>query len=452
MYCYELILLSRTNHEKKLTDENTSNTDTPALSTGETQLDDDSQGCQTECSLGEEKKYKLSTFPTPVSPSVGNVTSEGDISSESDQMELFQPSSPFQIKEEFILADIIEENEFEDVEVDSVMLKNGEQNPESHSLHSNFEEEVLDIEETEFDEEYTFGAAKDVLSESGNSGLPMLPISPPPGPLLSPELIDAAAEKTTHNLPPSVERYNPNIATGDNYYRHSIGGALDDVPPPLPVTQPPGKLISPRHSMFMDLADLATDFKPGQFDLSQLVLKMSQVSEVVENKLEGGEGAEGAEGSTMDDKPVTVESALETQSLKYDEVLTLVPPIQDSTDVDFDDDNPSISRQRLGSHHWKTFKPPKEFSDSGFQDTDIATDQGSKTNTSRSALASSKAPFATDNGNRVVQSQSIVIQTIDSSLTCTSDDQFTENSGSVGLKTFASSGSEHEVSQQMLPS
>lgn len=165
--------------------------------------------------------------------------------------------------------------------------------------------------------------------------------------------------------------------------------------------------MSPRHSSgFLDLADLSYHTKPSsnfRLDMSQLALKLNRAA---------------------NHEPRTVEV----------DVLTLVPPIQDHPDGEFNDgDDPSITRQRLGSYHLKMFEPPKEFSDSGFQDTDVAADQGSKMRT---------LPALTVSNGEDRRDGSPSISKMEASLRCTSEERLTEYSGSIGLKTFASSASE----------
>lgn len=352
--------------------------------------------------------------------SVGSVKSEGELSSDSESLELFQPSSPFKVTEEFLLPDIIEETE--EMETDSLEnpLENSFQDQDHSSLHSSLNDGELDIKETSFNEATLPGLSQAFeelpsigeLDMNPNLDPPMLPVSPPPGPLLSPEL-DVVSD--VHQEVPYKEGYDAEEAKG---YRHSVAGTCEDIPPPLPLTGPPGKMISPRHSRFIDLADLSADFKPnsmGKLDVSQLVLKMSKVVTKVEPPFQ----------KTSEDK------VLETESVKSSEIL---PPLPlDYPDADFDTSDASIIRQRLGSHHLKTFEPPKEFSDSGFQDTDVNTPP-------RTAVVLARPTFGS-NEEKSDSPLSALTQKMDGSVTATSDEQLTENS-SVGLKTVASSGSE----------
>lgn len=367
-----------------------------------------------------------------------SIQSEGDVSSGSESLELFQPSSPFKVAEEFILPDIAEESD--EVGTAENTFGDSMDKSDSPSLHSSLNYEELDIEETSFNNERFLNDTGHVSSDYQPEELtpdfdpPTLPISPPPGPLLSPELEATAEATAAHNQQLPLETYNP------KNFRRSVAGALEDLPPPLPMTQPPGRLISPRHSSgFLDLAELnigARKSSNGHLDMSQLVLKMNKVSEVARRDSRRSEVSEATK-----DVPALKEGTIETQSVISDDVLTLVPPIQDHPDGDFDDEgDPSITRQRLGSYHLKTFEPPKEFSDSGFQDTDaVATYHGSGDTRAKSPP---KTTLASDGEDGRADSSSILVTNIGSVVACMSDDQLTENSGSIEIKTFASSESE----------
>ncbi len=388
----------------------------------------------------------------PLENSLGSIKSDGCLSSDSESMELYQPSSPFQMQEDFILPDIIEENEETEVEsTQNELDESPEQSLDVLSHHSSLEDGELDVEEKEtvFENEEGYShAEQDGESPAAddptvaNFDPPVLPISPPPGPLLSPEFetTTTEAEFPPHQHSPSPspphERRRPSV---ENRYRHSVAGSLEDVPPPLPLAPPPGKLISPRHSRFFDLADISRSSSKGQVDLSQLMLKMSTVV--------AKEATEEEKIVAKEEKMVVAEEARsKNQSMKSDQILTMVPPVQDESDGDLnEEDNPLIIRQRLGSYHLKTFEPPKEFSDSGFQDTDVAAEQASKVESIVNVMPAKGMVLSSVPTSGMERKLQLPFQRIDSSVTCTSDEQLTENSESVGLKTIASSGSE-EVS------
>ena len=363
--------------------------------------------------------------------SLCSIQSEGDVSSGSETLELFQPSSPFKVTEEFILPDIIEENE--EAEVDPGSDNTSIDKSDVLSLHSSLDDGELNIKETSFNSEHLFNSTNHLPGEppqpdefTPDLDPPTLPMSPPPGPLLSPTLPVSPPpgpflQPENTAAPSSVKKYNP------KNFRRSIAGALEDLPPPLPMTQPPGKLISPRHSSgFLDLAELSADTKKSHLDMNQLVLKMNRVCEA-----SGHEPMEGSSVSERNKKGSPV-SHKATLSVITDDVLTLVPPIQDQPD---DEGDTALSRQRLGSYHLKTFEPPKEFSDSGFQDTDTAAaPQGSED------IAMRHLTSISSSGDR--SPGIMVTSSKDGALAGVSDEQLTENSGSIEVKTFASSGSE----------
>lgn len=370
----------------------------------------------------------------PFESSVGSVKSDGCLSSDSESLELFQPSSPFQLQEEFILPDIMEETE--ETEVESIYNAQGglpEANLDALSRHSSLEDE--DVEETVFESEEEF--EPDKKSPTGlpveDFAPPMLPISPPPGPLLSPETDTTKTAKTTilpiQSSSPPPDRRRPSL---ESRYRRSVAGSLEDMPPPLPLAPPPGKLISPRHSKFFDLTDISRSSSKGDVDLSQLLFKMNALVPV----------------KKQPDELATTADHEEKSDSKSDEILAMVPPVPEFDDDLNEEESPTITRQRLGSYHLKTLEPPKEFSDSGFQDTDIGADHASKVKATlirNARLSSIPAPAGMEEEEEIHQSPIIMGRRIDSPMTCTSDEQLTENSGSVGMKTIASSGSEDEV-------
>ncbi len=373
---------------------------------------------------------------TEFSGDIGSVkSSEGGFSSDSEQLELYEPSSPFAIKEEFILPDIIEENE--DTEIGSL---DGQeylsQDDDLGSLHSSLEDGII---ETNFNEtSSTLGDDIDGSMDKEKSTVPDLPVSPPPGPLLSPHLNNNISLQPHHGR---------SIPFTGNFNRHSVGGGLEDIPPPLPATMPPGKLISPRHSMFLDLANISSSVSQSstskkELDLSQLMSKINGITNLTTGDDEQKEGGDEPEEGGDSKLAVTAESVRENNLENDDEFLTFVPAIQDE---EMEEDS-AISRQRLGSYHLKTFEPPKEFSDSGFQDTDSAADRASKKQgtPSKGTLPLSRQIVVTALENQMERSSNVWMQGIDSSTIYTSDDLLTENSGSNGLKTIVSSGSEVE--------
>ena len=373
----------------------------------------------------------LAPLPTSPSGEFSSVKSEGGLSTtDSEELELYQPTSPFKIKEEFILPDILEESE--EVEIDTTLQ------PDDLSEHSSLKDGDLDIMETTFGEENladeihgSVSTTKSVQEESqltSGTDPPVLPKSPPPGPLLSPQskFID---DILYSNQPPLATTYNPHT---EKTFRHSIAGVLEDLPPPLPTSPPPGKMMSPRQSLFLDLGNISSEVQlrvgPRRDDInvSQLATKI-KITEI-----NGNQKNKAKRSKTI------IRDELEKDK---DEVLSLVPPIQDDPNGEglVEDSSPLL--KRLGSYHMKTFEPPKEFSDSGFNtDRDIGIEQNSMHKPVSKNAAVSLEPIRMS-GREDQPNSMFYIQKNDSS-TYTSDDQLTENSGSVGLKTLVSSGSE----------
>ena len=441
------------------------------------------------CCEAEEEQGNAESVPAFLSLSASDeflgetsfysVRSDGDDdeSTGSDSLELFQPSSPFKIKEEFLLPDIIEENETE-AEVDmaeNALEVDGCDNIDTVSFHSSLEDGDLDIKETDFNDEKSFDAdhamESPALPETSDADLeesldpPTLPVSPPPGPLLLSRekdntALDMLALARAHRQPLEAESHVPYNPTS---FRHSVAGALEDIPPPLPLSRPPGKLISPRQSSgFLDLAELSVGCVRSAgsrrpLDISQLALKMQGLSGTGERVENGFGETEGGE-SDEEDK-TTPTNNLERQSVMSDDVLTLVPPPVPEGELSHEEEEEEEGEheihQRLGSHHLKTLEPPKEFSDSGFLDTDVGGgDQIARNDAKKPAYiidtrgrsggggggGASAAAAAAAAGGSV---GTLFVSGIeDSSVPCTSDEQLTENScGSLGLKTVASSGS-----------
>lgn len=369
-------------------------------------------------------------------------------STESEHMELYCPSSPFRVKEEFILPDIQEESDEAELN-DSAHTPCPQithcDPPDAISHHFSLDEGDLDIMETSFSEELLGILAKSAnfeMKSLDTSNPPLLPISPPPGPLLTSELNTPLASIPTHHIP---HRPPPNLASFiPKSYRHSVAGAMEDIPPPLPSSQPPGKLMSPRRSLFMDLADIdsASHNSMGNLDLSQLVPQLKRIREATDadkdnTVLERMKSNELREEMKENSGTLDLKEAGDTLP------IAVPPPILDNSANDLDmTEDLSQGRQRLDSYHLRTFEPPKEFSDSGFQDTDNMVVDHHRAQ----ALQSLTPELPKINISKLAEenqkSHILTTQKIDSSTTFTSDEQLTENSGSVGLKTMASSGSE----------
>ena len=379
------------------------------------------------CRVGEETAADLSCKMSTSTSFNASIKSndDDDFGADSDSMELFDPSSPFQVKQEqFLLPDIMEEaDELEsqdagaELTIDSDFGADDRLNQTSSTLEeteTSFSEQVLGILERT-------GSLR-VQSQDRSSPPPVLPVSPPPGPLLLSDLKKPIPPVPRVTTAMSETNKPPPHFKSEVSFRHSIVGALDDIPPPLPKTQPPGKLMSPRHSLFLDLADvgnMASGYCATELDLSQLVPQMTRIREApVEKKT-----------TSKEDKDVTKmkQGNFETGSLP-----SLVPPPLLEESLNKSKKDPEKSK-RPESYYYKTFEPPKEFSDSGYQDTDNATD-GRRTQSPPPTTTADSTQVPPAIHIEYMQATQTWVQHIDSSTTFTSDDQMTENSGSVGLK------------------
>lgn len=296
-------------------------------------------------------------------------------SDEENLPKLFQPSSPLQIDKNFILPDIMEETETEQSvsQRSSVLSSDGTmtRSPNKQNTASNFdpfEEAGLDVVETNFDfDDVPLPVFDDVGGDEHNFDVsgspqdpPFLPVSPPPGPLLSPRL------SMLHGV--------DNEQEAANLSRFSIISVTSEMAPPLPASHPPGQLI-PRESMYHDSET-----------------KIDLWYELNKNRDEKSR-------ETRQPNDLKLQRDFPT-SMEEDAILSHQP----------------------NSHMT---------SDSGFPDTDLS---HSDYSTGRTAGDLLNSPYqflsASDNKNG------------STSATSYSDEKTTEYSGSVGLKTNASSGSQ----------
>ena len=285
--------------------------------------------------------------------------------------ELFEPSSPLQINSNFLLPDIMEESENERSESlrssllssDGMIIKSPSK--QNFTKFDPFEETGLDVVETNFDNDVPLpiNGNSDNEQAPNASGSPVeppiLPVSPPPGPLLSP--------RYSMMLPESSEP--------DDYNRFSVVSVTSEMAPPLPTSLPPGKLI-PRESLYQD--------PESKIDL------WYELKRTNEEKIHSGDSRspEELKDGAKHDPVIDTEEA--ESSHKFIEHLT---------------------------------------SDSGFPDTDMATDHSTGRNIEN--------PVSNSH-----QFLSVSTKNSSTSITSYSDERTTEYSGSIGLKTNVSSGSQ----------
>ena len=280
--------------------------------------------------------------------------------------ELFQPSSPLQINKNFLLPDIMEESENEQSEslkssmlsLDGTLIKSPSR--QEFTKFDPFEETGLDVVETNFDNDLPLPIhdnVEDLNAPGSPAEPPILPVSPPPGPLLSPRhsmmLLESSAQDNEHS-------------------RFSVVSTSSEIAPPFPISPPPGRLI-PRESLYLD--------PESKIDLWYELNKTNGLDEKFYST-----GLKSQEGLRND--PILKTDEAGTESLhKLIEHLT---------------------------------------SDSGFPDTD------------QSARRSIENPVNSSHNQPVSAS----MKNSSTSITSYSDERTTEYSGSIGVKTNASTGSQ----------
>lgn len=280
--------------------------------------------------------------------------------------ELFEPSSPLQINSNFLLPDIMEESENERSESvrssllssDGMVIKSPTR--QKFTKFDPFEETGLDVAETNFDNDVPLPINDNELNVSGSPiEPPILPVSPPPGPLLSPRYSAMLLE--------SSEK--------DDQNRFSV---VSEMAPPLPTSLPPGKLI-PRESLYQD--------PESKIDLWYELRRTNEE----ENHSHDSKSLEELKDDSNDRDPIAKNEEAESSHKFIEHILT---------------------------------------SDSGFPDTDMATDHSTGGRNNIDTPGGSSHQFL-----------SVATKISSTSITSYSDERTTEYSGSVGLKTNVSSGS-----------
>ncbi len=286
--------------------------------------------------------------------------------------ELFEPSSPLQISNNFLLPDIMEESENERSESlrssllssDGMILKSPSK--QKFTKFDPFEETGLDVVETNFDVDVPLpvndSSPNDDEQAPNASGSPVeppiLPVSPPPGPLLSPRYSMMLLEN----------------GEPDNYNRISVISVSSEMAPPLPASLPPGKLI-PRESLYQD--------PESKIDLWYELKR------------------------TNEEKVYSSDSKSHEDGTNHDHIIK----------------NEEAETSHKFIEHVST-------SDSGFPDTDMATDHSTGGRNGETPIGNSH------------QFISVATKNSSTSIASCSDERTTEYSGSIGLKTNVSSGSQ----------
>lgn len=410
---------------------------------------------------------------------------------------LFEPSSPLQVvPQAFILPDIQEEvdeaeclsllSQFSDQQERNSLAQasptDGDENIQYRNkldkqmrrrsfdfARQSFEEAGLDVDETMFDEiestgnklgddnplDITRNTMSDMsLSFEGKSSPegphidpPFLPVSPPPGPLLSPRYSMLLAElEQSNSIGNSVHEADNKQRTNALLNRMStLSIADDEPPPPLPLSQPPGKMISPRHSLL--LLQSGTGLQSGeeaQLDLRNLLSKVATVYDKQRETESRQKEADSQNNGLVQEKEPLSDglhnngTSHDKEQLDEDQVLALVPPPVGDSD-EYPNEQRRKSNLKITPSFLRSLEPPKEFTDSGFPDTDENPGMSDySTNKGNILPPTEVSVLSLSTNDRVSHHKK------DSSTTITSysEEKQSECSGSVGLKTNASTSSQ----------
>ena len=444
---------------------------------------------QTEiASLSKASEGLGSCGQSPESSILDSDFSDGIVAgSDEDLPRLFEPSSPIHIGGKHILPDIMEENEPEESESEfdrslnlagqqlrgcsqgeegrvptgganepkqAGRVQDGDFDNAQVNIHE--EEELLgglEYVETNFSDNLeVVHVEKNVPTAKGKSSTstapPSLPVSPPPGPMLSPRFSLILGEGPIPELE-ITECHTEDAPSSSTLNRFSTISIADDVPPPpLPSSLPPGKLISPRHSMienqgtvFGGLGLAVGDSGRGGLDMSSLVAHMDSLIQERELEradmgMETPEGVQNVEEEVKKAEEQNVTQVEDTSGVENADMLPLPPPL-----INADEETPfKGSKLKVTPSFLRNLEPPVEFSDSGFPETDTENTPGSthKVGSDRKTLSlADRGPCSEDVGS----GESVPTLPLRKNSFITSDERLTEYSGSVGLKTTASSGS-----------
>ena len=301
---------------------------------------------------------------------------------------LFEPTSPLHLMPTGILHDIAEETEG-----DTECERSWNGREEAHPLPQlAAEDDEIEYGETEFfDAMDTTATSQDVLmigtSPAGVAPPPCLPVSPPPGPVLSPRLSMLLAETNGTNINGTP---SPHQSTTDYQNRLSVASQSgDSPPPPLPSSLPPGKLISPRHSL-MD-SDPSVH-RPNSI-LGNIGTRLDTIllSDRILTATSDGE----VKADSHDSIPQTPVQAgdmpdstkhFETESDGDEEeplLITTIDEVDDPAEEELDESGEPLpppledpptrlgeSKLKITPSFLRSLEPPREFSDSGLPDTD----------------------------------------------------------------------------------
>ena len=319
---------------------------------------------------------------------------------------LFEPASPLHLMPTGILQDIAEETEGDtEFEHSWNVGEMGLMDAVCKGLRSSKAElEGLEYVETSFLGNMTENSRSLVIDELGGdktppqsakpSTPPRLPVSPPPGPVLSPRLSMLLAEAAAmgSHIPANPDLSAATGGVGDRYdlmNRLSVVSISDEPPPPLPSSLPPGKLISPRHSLMGPEHGVRSDSIAGGIgtglDIALLAQKVSRVKEARQNTDSQYPGLEGLVQN--EDRALTERTGHQPEAECNGDneeplLITTIDEVDDSPDELCDESNETLpppvtpnhltggSKLTITPSFLQSLEPPREFSDSGFPDTD----------------------------------------------------------------------------------
>ena len=324
---------------------------------------------------------------------------EGDSEGYEESHALYEPNSPLHLMPTGILHDIAEEMEG-DTECERSW--NG-------SRLATEEEQEVEYAETEFFDTMDTTVSLDHLTQettgtSPAAGVPppLLPVSPPPGPVLSPRLSMLLAETNGTN---NTGTPSPHPTTAELQNRLSVASLSgDSPPPPLPSSLPPGKLISPRHSLmdsdpYVHRPDSILSGIGTRLDAVLLgttlgcEIRADSNDSVPQIPVRNGDVVPDSPNkhfeTETDDIPDSPQKHFETESYGDNEeplLITTIDEVDDPVENQFDEsgnplppplDDDEDTPTHLGEPKLKitpsflrSLEPPREFSDSGFPDTD----------------------------------------------------------------------------------
>ena len=332
---------------------------------------------------------------------------EGDSENNDGSHDLYEPPSPLQLMPTGILHDIAEETEGDCEHEQSSSSGQGEgnlatppvitplQTTPTRATPTGAPSVDLELDTVEYAETGFFDAMETIPPEEtkGSSPAtvappPSLPVSPPPGPVLSPRL-SMLGEETVGTTGSGIP--TPQGSTADQLNRHSLASlAGDSPPPPLPSSLPPGKLISPRHSLMDPEPSVAhPDSILGGIGMRlDAALLSEKLSVSVSDRDIGADSHDSIPDPLVpngDTQNASTHSETENNENEEPLLITTIDEVDDPSDL-FDesnellpppledDDTPAGSQGRpklkITPSFLRSLEPPLEFSDSGFPDTD----------------------------------------------------------------------------------